>query len=215
MLTCAGRANCKLLEAAVMGGDEAALEAALAATEGQTARETEAREVRMRAKGMRDRARLGWDRVRIAVSELSWRRLRRVFRKKRRAVVEGPVPTVELVGAVLWMAWERAREGWRRETEETAEQTEAELAVRQQERMQRGQQQNAAADTVTAATKYSNKVQQCNARGCESGYSSDSAIEAAEVATVAMREWDRQHGWLHPPEQRAADRREAGAGREQ
>ena len=75
----------------MVGGDETALEAALAAAEGQAARETEARKVRMRDKGMRDRAREGWYRVKIAVSELSWRRFRRMLRKKRRAVVEGPV----------------------------------------------------------------------------------------------------------------------------
>ena len=51
----------------------------------------------------------GWDRIRIAVSELSLRRSRKVFKKKRRAVVEGPVLAVELVGTVLWMAWESAR----------------------------------------------------------------------------------------------------------
>ena len=91
--------------------------------------------------GARDRARAGWDRVRIAVSERSWRRFRRVFRKKRRAVVEGPVLAVELVGTVMRMAWERARGGRRREREEAAEQTKAELAVGQRERMQRRQQQ--------------------------------------------------------------------------
>ena len=74
--------------------------------------------------GARDRARAGWDRVRIAVSELSWRRFRRVSREKRRAVVEGLVLAVELVGTVLWVAWESAREGWRRQREETAKQTE-------------------------------------------------------------------------------------------
>ena len=31
----------------------------------------------------------------------------------------------------------------------------------------------------------------------------------AEVAATTMREWDRQHGWLHSPEERAADRSEA------
>ena len=73
--------------------------------------------------------------------------------------------------------------------------------------MQRRQQQNAAADTTAA--EHSNGIQQCNARGCESGYSSDSETEATEVAAVAMREWDRQHGWLHSPKQRAVDRGEA------
>ena len=66
---------------------------------------------------LRDKARAGWDRVRMAVTELSWRRFRRVFRKKRRAVVEGPVLAVELVGIVMWVAWEswRGREMTRRE----------------------------------------------------------------------------------------------------
>ena len=116
--------------------------AALAAAEGQAARETEAREVRMRDRGMGDRARAGWDRVRTAVSELSWRRFRGVFKKKRRVAVQGPALTVELVGSVLWMAWEWARDGWRREREETAEQTAAELAVRLQQRVQRRQQED-------------------------------------------------------------------------
>ena len=30
------------------------------------------------------------------------------------------------------------------------------------------------------------------------------------MVAAALREWDRQHGWLHSPEERAADRREAG-----
>ena len=72
-----------------------------------------------------------------------------MFRKKRRAVVEGPVLAVELVGTVLWLAWESWREREKTRREETAEQTAAELAVRQQEMMQRRQQQNAAADTAT------------------------------------------------------------------
>ena len=45
-----------------------------------------------------------------------------------------------------------------------------------------------------------------------SGYSSDSTVDiAAEVtvAAAAMREWDRQHGWLHSPKERATDTREA------
>ena len=91
VLTRAGHAIYKQLETAVMGarmrGDEAALEAALAAAEGQAARETEAREVRMRKKGMRDRARAGWDRVRIAVAELSWRKFRRMFRDQFRDLI--------------------------------------------------------------------------------------------------------------------------------
>ena len=29
------------------------------------------------------------------------------------------------------------------------------------------------------------------------------------MVAAALREWDRQHGWLHSPEERAADRREA------
>ena len=100
---------------------------------------------------MRDRARAGWDRVRIAVSELSWRRFRRVFRKKRRAVVEGPVLSVELVGTVLWMAWEswRGKDMARREA--TAEQTAAEQLAQQQKRVQRVQQKNAA---ITAGEEW-------------------------------------------------------------
>ena len=42
--------------------------------------------------------------------ELPWRRFRTVFRKKRGAVVEGPVLAVELIGTVLWVAWERWRD---------------------------------------------------------------------------------------------------------
>ena len=101
---------------------------------------------------MRDRARAGWDRVRIAVSELFWRRFRRVFRKKRRAVVEGPILACQWSWWVLYCGW-RERAQWREREktrrEETAEQTAAELAVRQQEMMQTRQQQNAAADTAT------------------------------------------------------------------
>ena len=48
-------------------------------------------------------------RVRIAVSELSWSRFRRVFREKQRSVVEGQVLAVELVGTVLLVAWESLR----------------------------------------------------------------------------------------------------------
>ena len=73
---------------------------------------------------MREIARSGWDWLRIAVSELSWRRFRRVFRKKRRAVVEGPIMLVELVGAVLWMAWEswRREKSWQRERQQQSRQ---------------------------------------------------------------------------------------------
>ena len=35
-------------------------------------------------------------------------------------------------------------------------------------------------------------------------------LEAEVAATsIAMTKWDRQHGWLHSPEERAADRSEA------
>ena len=87
--------------------EEAALTAALAAAEREAV--YEATHGPGSVARSRDRARAGWDRVRIAVTELSWRRFRRVFRKKRSAIVEGPVLTVELVGTVLWMAWERWR----------------------------------------------------------------------------------------------------------
>ena len=202
MLTRAGDATYKELRAAVWAGtsgDGAALVAALAAAEGQAARETEAREVRMRDKGMGDRARAGWDRVRTAVSELSWHRFRRVFKKKRRVAVQGPALTVELVGSVLWMAWEWARDGWRREREETAEQTAAELAVRLQQRVQRRQQED-----------YSGWGY-CSGEYSEGYYSGDSSdLEGeAEVVAAALREWDRQHGWLHSPEERAAETKEA------
>ena len=55
---------------------------------------------------------MAWDRVKMAVTELSWRTFRRVFRKKRRAVVEGSVLAVELVGAAFLRAGESALEGW-------------------------------------------------------------------------------------------------------
>ena len=51
--------------------------------------------------------------------------------------------------------------------------------------------------------------------GYNSGYNSDcnSGDREVEVTVVAaaMREWDKQHayGWLHSPEERAADRSEA------
>ena len=49
------------------------------------------------------------------------------------------------------------------------------------------------------------------ARAVNSEYSSDcsNGDREAKVAATTMREWDRQHGWLHSPEERAADRREA------
>ena len=59
----------------------------------QAVREPEAKEG-VETAGTRGRARAGWDRVKIAVSELSWRRYRRVFRKKRRVVVELEGPTL-------------------------------------------------------------------------------------------------------------------------
>ena len=119
----------KAAAAAAAAQEEAALAAVLAEVDAACAARARG-EAKVQTAGARDRARAGWDRVRIAVSELSWRRFRRVFRRKRRVAVEGPVLTVERVGTVLWMAWERARDGWRREREETAEQTAAELAVR-------------------------------------------------------------------------------------
>ena len=188
----------KAAAAAAAAQEEAALAAALAAAQGEAACEPEARG-RGQTAGARDRARAGWDRVRVAVSELPWRRFRRVFRRKRRVAVEGPVLTVERVGTVLWMAWERARDGWRREREETAEQTAAELAVRLQERVQRRQQVGYSG--WEAAREYSSE-------GYCSGDSSDAdrtigsllaaqTPERAEVVAAAMREWDRQHEWLH------------------
>ena len=105
------------------------------------------------------------------------------FRRKRRVTVEGPVLTVELVGTVLWMAWERARDGWRREREETAEQTAAELAVRLQERVQRRQQVDYSGGSDVDHTVGSLLAAQ--------------TPERAEVVAAAMREWDRQHEWLH------------------
>ena len=48
--------------------------------------------------------------------------------------------------------------------------------------------------------------------GYNNGYNSDcncnSGDREEEVAATTIREWDRQHGWLHSPE-RAADRSEA------
>ena len=118
--------------AAATTQEEAVVAAALAEVDAACAARAMG-EAKVQTAGARNRARAGWDRVRIAVSELTWRKFRRVFRKKRRIAAEGPVLTVELVGAVLWMAWERASDGWRQEREETAEQTAAELAVRLQE----------------------------------------------------------------------------------
>ena len=53
-----------------------------------------------------------------------------MFRKKRRAVVEGPVRilAVELVGTVRWMAWERWPEKERARAEATKEQDATESA---------------------------------------------------------------------------------------
>jgi hypothetical protein len=122
-----------------------------------------------------------------------------VFKKKRRVAVQGPALTVELVGSVLWMAWEWARDGWRREREETAEQTAAELAVKMQGLVQRRQQED-----------YSGWGY-CSGEYSEGYYSGDSSdLEGeAEVVAAALREWDRQHGWLHSPEERAAETKEA------
>ena len=46
------------------------------------------------------------------LSKLTWREYRRVFRKQRRATrgaVESSVVVAELVGTLLWMAWELGR----------------------------------------------------------------------------------------------------------
>ena len=45
------------------------------------------------------------------LSELTWREYRRVFRKQRRATVESSIVVAELVGTVLWMAWELGAQG--------------------------------------------------------------------------------------------------------
>ena len=177
----------KTAAAAAAARDEAVVAAALAEVEDMRLWQHRG-EAKVQTAGARDRARAGWDRVRIAVSELSWRRFRRVFRRKRRVAVEGPVLTVELVGTVLWMAWERARDGWRREREETAEQTAAELAVRMQARVQRRQQEGYSG--WETAREYSNE-------GYYSGDSSDvdhtvgsllaaQTPERAEVVAAAM-----------------------------
>ena len=185
----------------------------LAAAQGEAARTPEAREGGQIA-GMRDRARAGWDRVRIAASELSWRRFRRVFRKKRRAVVtvEGLVLAVELVGTVLWMAWESAREGWRREREATTELTAAELALRQQKGIQRRQQKGMQRRRGRLVGGIASEWSEGYCSGSNSDHTVGSLLaaqtpEEAEVAAAAVREWDRQHGWLHSPAERAADRR--------
>ena len=67
-----------------------------------------------------------------------------MFRKKRRAVVEGPVLSVELVDTVLWMAWESWRGEELAKREATAEQTAAEQLAQQQKRVHRVQQKKAA-----------------------------------------------------------------------
>ena len=168
-------------------------------------------EAKVQTAEARDRARAGWDRVRTAVSELSWRRFIRVFRKKRRVAVQGPALTVELVGTVLWMARERARDGWRREREETAEQTSAELAVRLQQRVQRLQQGDCSG--WETAPEYSSEGY-CSGDSSDVDHTVGSLLaaqtpERAEVVATTMREWDRQHGWLHSPGERAADTKEA------
>ena len=76
-----------------------------------------------------------------------------MFRKKRRAIVKGPVLAVELISTMLWMAWERWREKERARAKATKEQDAAESAVRQQERMQRRQQREAVAAPVAGQGK--------------------------------------------------------------
>ena len=97
-----------MAEAAAVQG-EAALAAALAAAEREATYEA------MHGPGavarLRGRARAVWGRVRIAVSELSWRGFKGVFREERRAVVKGPVLAVELM--VLCYGW-RGRDGARK-----------------------------------------------------------------------------------------------------
>ena len=100
---------------------------------------------RDRTAGAGRRAREGWDRARLAVSELPCRRFRKVFSKQRRVANERPVLAVELVGTVLWMARERCRGKERAKREATQEQDAAKTAVRQQERMQKRQERKAAA----------------------------------------------------------------------
>ena len=96
------------------------------------------------------------------------------------------------------MAWERARDGWRREGEETAEQTAAELAVGLRGRVQRGQQ-----------VGFSGSSDEQQVDHTVGSLLAAQTPERAEVVAVAMREWERQHEWLHSPEERAAVRREA------
>ena len=95
--------------------------------------------------------------------------------------------------------------------EATAEQTTAEQLAQQQKRVQRVQQKNAA---ITAGEEWVDEWEVAgyfSEEGYYSGSNSDcsSGDREAEVAATAMREWDRQHGWLHSPAERAADRSEA------
>ena len=94
--------------------------------------------------------------------------------------------------------------------EATAEQTTAEQLAQQQKRVQRVQQKKAA---IAAGEEWVEEWEVAGyfSEGYYSGSNSDcsSGDREAEVAATAMREWDGQHGWLHSPEERAADRSEA------
>ena len=77
--------------------------------------------------------------------------------------------------------------------------------------MQKRQQRKAA---IAAGGEWVNEWEVAgyfSEEGYYSGSNSDcsSGDREAEVAAKSMREWDRQHGWLHSPAERAADRSEA------
>ena len=69
--------------------------------------------------------------------------------------------------------------------------------------MQRRQQQQQATPAATAGEDVARGV----ASECSEGYDSEcssssdcgSGGRGAEVAAATMREWGRQHGWLHSP----------------
>ena len=87
------------------------------------------------------------------LSELTWRGYRRVFRKQRRATrgaVKGSVVVAELVGTVMWMAWELGRGRRAKEAAATKEVATGEAAA--------AANKAAAAATNKAATATTNEA---------------------------------------------------------
>jgi hypothetical protein len=147
------------------------------------------------------------------LTRLTWGEHRQVFRKHRKQFGVGRTgwqTWQELVGVATWMAeefqcmWGAAERAVQGAAQATAAQATAQEAAAQEAAAQEATAQEAAEAAATGAA--TEAVAGCRSEGYCSGDSSDLEGEA-EVVVAALREWHRQHGWLHSPEERAADRR--------